>query len=161
MNLSESTCRDLFAAAHAACLGTVDAEGRPHLVPVVFAVRTSPDAGADGRVRDRVYFAVDAKPKRHNRLKRLDNILLHPAVSLLADHDDADWTRLWWVRADGAARIVTEEDERARPIRLLSDKYPQYAKQAPQGPVVEIEISRWSGWAYAPDAIGSVAVPEG
>lgn len=161
MNLSESTCRDLFAAARSACLGTVDAEGKPHLVPVAFAVRSSPDPAAQGHVRDRVYFAVDTKPKRHNRLKRLDNILLHPSVCLLADHYDADWQQLWWVRADGVARILAEEHERAQPISLLSGKYPQYAQQAPQGSVVEIEVSRWAGWAYAPDAIGAAAAPEG
>src|SRR6185312_4023840 len=97
---------------------------------------------------DRVYFAVDAKPKSTTRLKRLQNIRVHSAVCLLADHYDADWTRLWWARADGAARILAEDDERAEPIRLLTAKYQQYRKQAPQGPVVEIEVARWSGWTY-------------
>lgn len=141
MNLSESASRDLFAAAPSACLGTVDADGAPHLVPVTFAV--------DG---ERVYFAVDAKPKRSPRLKRLENIRLHSAVCLLADHYDADWRRLWWVRADGTARILAQDEERAAPIRLLTEKYSQYAEQVPQGPVVEIDIARWTGWAYSAQA---------
>lgn len=144
MKLSRSTSRDLFTAARSACLGTVDAADTPHLVPITFAV----DVGGSGGV-DRVYFAVDAKPKSSPRLKRLDNIRRHGAVCLLADHYDADWTRLWWVRADGAARILTEDEERAAPIRLLTAKYPQYQRQPPQGPVVEIEVARWSGWAFS------------
>jgi PPOX class probable F420-dependent enzyme len=137
VNLSESASRDLFVTAQVACLGTVTEAGGPHLVPVTFAV----DGG-------RVYFAVDAKPKRSARLKRLDNIRHHDAVSLLADHYDPDWRRLWWVRADGTARILTQDDERAGPVELLRAKYPQYAQQAPQGPVVRIEVARWTGWRY-------------
>jgi PPOX class probable F420-dependent enzyme len=142
VNLSESASRDLFVAAQVACLGTVTEDGRPHLVPVTFAVE-----------RDRVYFAVDAKPKRTTRLKRLDNIRRHDVVSLLADHYDADWRRLWWVRADGTARILTQDDERAGPVELLSAKYPQYAQQAPQGPVVRIEVARWTGWRYSAEEL--------
>jgi PPOX class probable F420-dependent enzyme len=139
VKLSESAARDLFVAARSACLGTVDAAGAPHLVPVTFAV----DA------RDRVYFAVDAKPKSSPRLKRLDNIRQHGTVCLLADHYDADWTRLWWARADGVARILEDEAERAQPVGLLAAKYPQYQQQVPQGPVVEIAVARWSGWAFS------------
>ena len=138
MKLSESGSRELFVAARSACLGTVDAAGAPHLVPITFAV----DA-------DRVYFAVDAKPKSSPHLKRLDNIRRHHTVSLLADHYDADWTRLWWVRADGVARILAEQEDRDAPIRLLTAKYPQYEQQPPQGPVIEIDVARWSGWAFS------------
>lgn len=144
MKLSENASRELFVAARSACLGTVDAADAPHLVPITFAV------DAD----DRVYFAVDAKPKSSPRLKRLENIRRHSAVCLLADRYDADWTRLWWARADGVARILTEDAERATPIRLLTAKYPQYEQQPPQGPVVEIEVARWSGWAFS-EAAGS------
>jgi PPOX class probable F420-dependent enzyme len=153
VKLSESASRDLFAAARSACLGTVDAADAPHLVPITFAVevRGGGDDGVDAGA-DRVYFAVDAKPKSSPRLKRLDNIRSHSSVCLLADHYDADWTRLWWARADGVARILTQDAERAGPIRLLTAKYPQYEHQVPQGPVVEIEVARWSGWAFSEGA---------
>jgi PPOX class probable F420-dependent enzyme len=145
VKLSEGTSRELFAAARSACLGTLGAAGTPHLVPVTFAV--------DG---SRVYFAVDAKPKSSPRLKRLENIRRHAAVCLLADHYDADWTRLWWARADGTARILAEDgDERATPVSLLSRKYPQYARQPPLGPVVEIRVARWSGWAFSAEAVAA------
>ena len=136
MNLSEPECRSAFAEARVARLATADAEGAPHLVPITFAV-----AG------DLVYFAVDAKPKSSVRLRRLRNIEQNPRVSLLVDEYDEDWEQLWWVRADGRARILTEGLE--GPRELLRARYPQYASVALDGPVVEITVIRWSGWRYA------------
>ena len=81
--------------ARSATLGTVDAGGRPHLVPIVFAY----DEG-------RLYTAVDRKPKSTFRLKRLRNIEANPDVSVLVDHYDDDWTALWWVRIDGTASVI-------------------------------------------------------
>ena len=131
------TERARFAAARVARLATADAEGRPHLVPVCFAVSG-----------DTVYVAVDAKPKRTLRLKRLANLAANPAAALLADHyDDEDWSRLWWVRADGTARILEDGEERARALALLAERYRQYAETPPPGPVIAIDVSRWSGWS--------------
>jgi PPOX class probable F420-dependent enzyme len=127
--------RGLFAEARVARLATADASGRPHLVPVVFAVQG-----------DVVYSAVDAKPKRTTALKRLANIARNPRVALLADHyDDADWGALWWVRADGVARVV-EGAEAERAIALLRERYEQYRADPPRGPVLAIAVERWSGW---------------
>jgi len=126
----------LLASAPVARLASVGADGRPHVVPICFAV--------DGR---RLYFAVDAKPKRTTALKRLRNIALNPAVAVLADHYEDDWTRLWWVRADGAARVIEAGPEAERAIGLLQERYPQYRRTRPQGPVVEISIERLSGWS--------------
>lgn len=136
MNLSELECRSAFAEARVARLATADAEGAPHLVPITFAVEG-----------DRIYFAVDGKPKSSARLRRLRNIEQNPQVSLLVDEYDEDWQRLWWVRADGSARILTSALE--APRGLLRARYPQYADVAMDGPVVEITVSRWSGWRYA------------
>jgi PPOX class probable F420-dependent enzyme len=132
------TERARFAAARVARLATADASGRPHLVPVCFAVSG-----------DVVYVAVDAKPKRTPRLKRLANLAENPRAALLADHyDDEDWSRLWWVRADGAARILEDGDpERARALALLTERYRQYAETPPPGPVIAVDVTRWSGWA--------------
>jgi PPOX class probable F420-dependent enzyme len=136
MNLSELECRSAFAEARVARLATADAEGAPHLVPITFAVEG-----------DRVYFAVDGKPKSSVRLRRLRNIGQNPRVSLLIDEYDEDWERLWWVRADGRARVLTEGLE--GPRGLLRARYAQYADVAMDGPVVEITVSRWNGWRYA------------
>ena len=79
MNLSELECRSAFAEARVARLATADAEGAPHLVPITFAVEG-----------DRIYFAVDGKPKSFARLRRLRNIEQNPQVSLLIDEYDED-----------------------------------------------------------------------
>lgn len=131
--------RARFAAARVARLATAGPDGRPHLVPMVFAVEA-----------DTVYSAVDAKPKATSRLRRLANIAANPAVALLVDHYDDDWSRLWWVRADGSARLLDPQDDEAAHAReLLASRYPQYRDTPPPGTVIAIEVSRWSGWAAA------------
>ena len=98
--MEPADARRRFAAARFARLATVRPDGSPHIVPVVFAV--------DGDV---VWTAVDdAKPKRSPRLQRLANLRAEPRCALLVDHEDDDWTRLWWVRADGVAEIVDAAD---------------------------------------------------
>jgi PPOX class probable F420-dependent enzyme len=97
---------------------------------------------------DAVFTAVDAKPKRTTELRRLENVRQNPRVALLADHyDDADWTALWWVRADGSARVLDAgEPDARRGLTLLRERYPQYRDAAPPGPVLAIAVERWSGW---------------
>ncbi|OBF06396.1 PPOX class F420-dependent oxidoreductase [Mycobacterium sp. ACS4054] len=127
-----------FSQSPVARLGTITPDGLPHLVPVVFAVAgDSPDV---------VYTAVDAKPKTTRRLRRLANIEENPHVSLLVDHYADDWTRLWWVRADGAATIHTGGAATAAAYRLLRAKYPQYQTVPLDGPVIAIAVRRWSSW---------------
>jgi PPOX class probable F420-dependent enzyme len=138
--MTPAAARERFAAARVARLATADADGRPHLVPVVFAL-----AG------DTIYTAVDAKPKRTQRLRRLANAAANPRVALLADHyDDADWSALWWVRADGIARVLDPDAaEAAQAIDRLVARYPQYRAARPQGPVLAVEVEHWSGWSAA------------
>ena len=134
--------RQRFAAAPVARLATVGPAGRPHLVPVTFAL--------DG---DLVYTAVDAKPKTTMNLRRLRNIRRDPRVAVLADHYEADWDRLWWARAEGRASILGEEQPgRARPLELLAARYPQYRVNPPSGPVIAIAVERWTGWAASDGA---------
>jgi len=125
-----------FAAARVARLATLRPDGRPHLVPVVFAAE-------DGRV----WTAVDGKPKSTRGLVRLANIEADPRVCLLVDHADEDWSRLWWVRADGQARIVpsgsTEEHDGLAALRA---KYDQYQRVSLDGPVISVSVERWSSW---------------
>ena len=123
------------AEARVARLATVDAEGRPHLVPICFVLES-----------DTLYSAVDRKPKRTAALKRLENIREHRQVAVLVDRYDEDWSRLWWVRLDGRARLVEDERERARAVGLLAAKYEQYGREPPDGPVLAIEIERRRGW---------------
>ena len=136
--MEPSDARARFVASRVARLATVAADGRPHLVPVVFAVEG-----------DTVYSAVDdAKPKATPRLRRLANIAANPAVALLADHYADDWTALWWVRADGTARVIEPgEPEAARASTLLATRYEQYRGAPPPGPVIAVDVARWAGWA--------------
>ena len=134
--LTASEARARFAAAPVARLATMTPDGGPHIVPVTFAIED-----------DRVYVAVDTKPKSTRDLARLRNIRANPRVALLADHYEADWAALWWARADGEARIVTGQAEMAGPINLLARRYPQYRAAPPAGPVIAVTVLRWSGWA--------------
>ena len=128
--------RRRIADAKVARLATIGAGGKPHVVPITFAV--------DG---DTIYFAVDAKPKRTTDLKRLRNIAANPSVSVLVDHYEDDWTRLWWVRVDGTARLLADGAQAVRATDLLAARYPQYRRARPGGPVVAISIDRISGWS--------------
>jgi PPOX class probable F420-dependent enzyme len=138
--MDADAARALFATARVARLATVGADGRPHVVPITFAL--------DG---DTLYTAVDHKPKRTTRLRRLENVAANPRVSVLADHyDEQDWSALWWARADGVARIVAPNDpQRAAAAALLQARYEQYRRRPPTGPAIAISISRWSGWRAA------------
>ncbi|MEU5015893.1 TIGR03668 family PPOX class F420-dependent oxidoreductase [Streptomyces angustmyceticus] len=137
--MTSGQARERFDRARIARLATVDASGRPHLVPTVFAL-----------TGDTVVCAVDHKPKRSARLRRLANIRAHGEVCLLVDGYDEDWHRLWWARADGTAAVLPPAGESAvsaRYVELLVRKYRrQYADRPPEGAVVEIAVGRWSGW---------------
>ncbi len=126
----------LVRIARSATLGTVDERGNPHLVPIVFAYN-----------RGNLYTAVDHKPKSTHRLKRLRNIAAHPHVSVLVDHYDDDWTRLWWVRIDGMAQVIESGATFEEAITLLTAKYEPYAVGAPPGPVIRVQIERMRSWS--------------
>jgi PPOX class probable F420-dependent enzyme len=127
--------RRLFAAAPVARLATVGPTGVPHLVPVVFAVEG-----------DAIYTAVDGKPKTTQRLQRLTDIAADPAVCVLVDHYDDDWSQLWWVRADGAADVHEHGAAADLGRTLLSAKYPQYQTVSLDGPVIVVNVRRWLHW---------------
>lgn len=129
----------LFGTARVARLATVSAAGAPHIVPITFAL------GADG---DLIYSAVDHKPKRTTSLRRLANIEACPDVCVIADHYEDDWDALWWARADGVARVVAVDGrEASTAIEALAIRYAQYRERPPDGPVILVEVRRWSGWS--------------
>lgn len=137
MRLSPDEARRRFTDARVARLATVRPDGAPHLVPIVFAV----DGG-------RICSVVDVKPKASLDLARLRNVAGSPRVSLLVDHYEEDWERLWWVRADGVARVVQEGPERERAIALLRERYPQEAAPGSVfGAALIVEVTRWLGWS--------------
>jgi PPOX class probable F420-dependent enzyme len=140
MRLPDAEARRRFSAARVAYLATVRGDARPHIVPIVFAMEG-----------DVVYSIADPKPKRSRKLLRFRNITANPAVSLLVDEYDEDWRRLWWIRVDGVARVVSDGPARELTIDLLRAKYPQYASwTTPFGDAMVVTLERWSSWSLAP-----------
>jgi PPOX class probable F420-dependent enzyme len=128
--------RERVATARVARLASIDPDGRPHLVPIVFAL--------DG---DTLYTAVDAKPKRSRRLRRIENARERPDVTVLVDDYDEDWGRLWWVRLRGRARVLDAGEEAERALRLLAEKYEQYRREPPGFPVLGVDVREWHSWS--------------
>ncbi len=127
--------RERVEAARVARLATIDPDGRPHLVPIAFVL-----AG------ETLYSAVDEKPKRSRTLRRIENARARPDVTVLVDHYEDDWQRLWWVRLRGRARVLDGGDEAERALRLLGDKYEQYREQPPRPPVLAVDVVEWRDW---------------
>ena len=119
-------------------LATADAAGRPHVVPVCFAV-----AG------DNLYIAIDAKPKHGDpsRLKRLRNIAENPSVSLVVDRYADDWSRLGWVLLHGQAEILTGGAEHTNAQALVRARYSQMREMDLAGlPVIALRLARAGSW---------------
>ena len=130
--MTPEEARTIFLRQPHAILATADASGVPHLVPVVFAA-----------VGDGLTLVVDRKPKRTTDLKRLRNIEANPHVSLLTEHYAADWSTLWWARADGTAQVGPLTPE---VLAAFQHRYPQHREEPPQGPAVAVSVTKWSGW---------------
>lgn len=134
--MDPETMRRLVDDGRVGRLATVDAGGQPHAVPVCYVL-----------VGDVAYTAVDRKPKRGTGLRRVANVQATGRASLLVDAYDEDWSRLWWVRLDGPARVVDDAAEADRAVAALVEKYRQYAAAPPPGPVLALDVAHWSGWS--------------
>ena len=128
--------RRLLDLARVATLASINPDGSPHVIPIVYAI-----------VEDRLVTAVDKKPKRDPNLARLRNIRADPRVSVLAHHYREGWHHLWWVRVDGHAQIVSEDPEA---ITALKARYPQYSQYEITGPVISVAIEGIRVWMANP-----------
>jgi PPOX class probable F420-dependent enzyme len=138
MSFDEAAMMARLGHARVARLATVSRDCRPHLVPVTFVLRANA-----------LVTAVDRKPKASVDLKRLRNVRENSRVVVLADeYDDMDWSKLWWVRVDGSARVLEAEEDVAAPLAWLSEKYRQYQEAPPAGPVIRISIESVTGWSF-------------
>jgi len=140
MPLIDRAARAFLSRHRVARLATADRDGIPHVVPFCFAL-----------VGERLYFVVDAKPKRRGgmALKRMRNIAANPAVAVVADDYDEDWSALAFVLLRGTAAVVADARERAQALRALRRRYPQYRAMAldgPEHPVVAITPSHVHQW---------------
>ena len=134
--MDEAEAHARLEASRVGRLATVRGDGRPHIVPITFAV-------AGGRL----VTMVDHKPKTTDRLQRIDNVEATGVASVLVDHYSEDWSELWWVRVDGPARVVRDGRERTAASDALATKYPIYEEHPPRGPAIVIDIERITSWA--------------
>jgi PPOX class probable F420-dependent enzyme len=118
-------------------LATVDDRGRPHALPVCYALAGS-----------MLYTPIDEKPKRGGELRRIRNIRADPHVCLVVDHYDEDWSQLAWLQVRGVASLVDDDIERERALVALRARYPQYLRMDLESrPLIRITPERVVGWA--------------
>ena len=132
----------LLVSTRVGHLATADADGVPHVIPVCFTI--------DGRF---IYSVLDQKPKRAalTRLRRVRNIQANPQVTLLIDHYEEDWSRLWYLMVAGQAELLLEGDERVNAITILREKYPQYREMdIGLNPVIKISPTKVVSWGVDP-----------
>jgi PPOX class probable F420-dependent enzyme len=133
-----------LVAARRAILATIDQDGRPRLVPVCFIVES------DGDDRLRLLTPLDDKPKAADDkrdLARVRDIRERPAVSVLVDRWDEDWSRLGWLRVHGRATLLEPAEVPHDTVERLRSKYPQYATHALESsPIIAIDIERATSW---------------
>lgn len=125
-------------SARVAHLATADEKGRPHVIPICFAL-----------IGEEIYSPIDEKPKKSAplRLKRASNIRANPYVSLIADRYGEDWRRLAYVLIMGKASLLLGGPRHKRAVRLLRRKYPQYRKMAiDERPIIRIKPIRLKRW---------------
>lgn len=140
--LPDGSLRDRITASRIGRMATVRSDGTPHVVPITFAISN-----------ETLVTVIDAKPKRTTKLQRLRNLRTNPAVSVIVDHYDDNWSALWWIRIDGLARVVEgdvlagDAPERNAAIAALVAKYPQYRATAPGGPVIIVQPTCWTAWS--------------
>jgi PPOX class probable F420-dependent enzyme len=128
-----------FLAAHrVARLATADAAGRPHVVPICYAL-----------IQGKLYFTIEEKPKKKPELKRLANLRANPFAAVVVDRYDEDWSRLGWVMVRGPTEILEEGAEHDRAQAALRERYPQLAAMLIEGlPVVAVRIEHATSWGH-------------
>ncbi len=131
--------RTFVERGRVARLSTADARGRPHAVPIVYALDAS-----------RLYFALDAKPKRvpPERLRRVRNITQNPRVAVLVDDYREDWRRLAYVLLEGDATMLPEGAEKDRALGAAPGQVPPVPRRPPppDAPVVRVTVQRAVAW---------------
>jgi PPOX class probable F420-dependent enzyme len=129
--------RAFLVAQRVARLATADGAGRPHVVPVCYAL-----------LQDKVYFTIDEKPKKKpTALKRLANLRANPVAALVVDRYDEDWSRLGWVMVQGGAEILEGGAEHDLAQAALRARYPQLAAMRIEAlPVVAVRIEHAASW---------------
>ncbi len=120
MKIPRAIITHLITDYPVARLATLQKDGTPHQVPIVFVW-----------LEGRFWSPIDGKPKTGKKLQRITNVLNNPHGSLIIDNYDEDWTQLWWIRVAVELSIIrldeSPETVRQSVTAALLAKYPQYA----------------------------------
>jgi PPOX class probable F420-dependent enzyme len=114
---------------------TVDPDGSPHAVPVVFAL-----------FGDEIVSPIDHKPKTGKTLARVRNLQRDNRVTLLIDAWEEDWTKLSWLMVRGKAEVDAAPGVDA--MRAINARYPQYEIDEVHDALIRIQPVRLSWWAW-------------
>jgi PPOX class probable F420-dependent enzyme len=130
--------RRYLEAARIGRLATADSQGRPHAVPVCFALHEG------------IVTPIDEKPQDAppDGLRRSRDIDANPRVALIVDHYTEEWSRLGWVQVRGTATHLAPDDP-AHPaaVTALREKYDQYAAHALEDrPIIHVDPGSVRSW---------------
>jgi PPOX class probable F420-dependent enzyme len=128
---------DMLERERVARLAFVDADDRPRVLPVTFAL-------AEGAV----WSAIDDKPKRTAAPARVRYLRRRAEAALCVDVYDDDWSRLAWVQLLGRVDVLAVE-EGAAGLDALTTKYAPYRERTPPGPLLRLAPERILHWRAA------------
>ena len=127
--------RALLATARRGVMTTLEPDGSPHSVPVVFAV-----------IGDTIVSPIDHKPKTGAVLRRVKNLARDDRITLLVDDYDEDWTRLAWLMVRGTA--IVDEGASDEIMRVVNSRYPQYETDERHDALIRITPARYVWWSW-------------
>ncbi len=124
-------CDRDFLASHELCrLATASRDGRPHVVPVIYAM----DA-------DDIIIAIDYGTKK------LKNLRENKHVALVADDYDTD--SHGGVMIEGTSEILERGKEYIRLLQILFDRFEYYRKnpwKEGESPIVRVRPTKVASW---------------
>jgi PPOX class probable F420-dependent enzyme len=129
--------RELLEHSPVARLGLLDADDRPRVLPVTYALR-------DGAF----WSAIDQKPKRTGEPARVRYLRRRPEAALTVDRYSDDWSDLAWVQVLGRVELLAVADA-PQAVAALAAKYDPYARKAPPGPLLRLAPARFLCWRAA------------
>ena len=131
--------RELLEESRVGHLGFADDRERPRVLPVTYAL-----AG------DRIYSAIDQKPKRRRgeEVARVRYLRERPEAALCVDRYADDWRELAWVQVLGRVEVVDVGSDPAG-LAALTAKYAPYRDRPPAGPILRLDLERTLSWRAA------------
>jgi PPOX class probable F420-dependent enzyme len=128
--------RGLLDSVRRGVMTTLDPDGSPHAVPVVFAL-----------IGSEIVSPIDHKPKSGVVMRRVKNLGRDDRVTLLIDDYDEDWTRLAWLMVRG--RAIVDDDPDNAVMRALNTRYPQYEPDERHDALIRITPERLLWWRWS------------